>query len=161
MADYEPAPVLSLDELADALERERAFGRSIALANGCFDLLHVGHLRYLFGAAREAHVLVVALNGDESVRALKGSGRPLASEAERAELISSLGMVDYVTVFHELTVESLLSRLRPDVHCKGTDYTEQSVPEASLVRSYGGRVAIVGDPKDHSTSEMIARLIRR
>ncbi len=161
MALHRPAPILNESDLQTALERERVFGRSIALANGCFDLLHVGHLRYLAGAAREAHVLVVAVNGDESVRSLKGSGRPLAPESERAELIASLGMIDYVTVFHALTVEALLMRLRPDVHCKGTDYTEESVPEAAIVKSYGGRVAIVGDPKDHSTSEMIARLIRR
>ena len=152
------APVLDERALLDAIESERAEGRTVAFANGCFDVLHVGHVRYLEGAAREADVLVIGVNGDSSVHTLKGGNRPIMPEKERAELIASLRMVDYVTVFHEKTPERLIAALRPDVHCKGTDYTEDSVPEAPLVRSYGGRVAIVGDPKDHSSTELIERL---
>jgi rfaE bifunctional protein nucleotidyltransferase chain/domain len=154
------APILSRDELSKRLEGERASGKTIAFANGCFDLLHVGHIRYLEGAAAEADLLVVGINGDESVRRLKGEGRPLAGEHERAEIIAALRAVDYVLVFPELTAGPTLSLLRPDVHCKGTDYTAESVPEAEIVNGYGGRVAIVGDPKDHSTSELITRLKR-
>lgn len=154
------APILTLDDLAAALDREREAGRTIAFANGCFDLLHVGHIRYLEGAAQEADLLVVGINGDASVRELKGEGRPLAGERERAEMVAALRPVDYVTIFHERTAGRTLEALRPDVHCKGTDYTAENVPEAGIVKSYGGRVAIVGDPKDHSTSEMISRLKR-
>jgi D-glycero-beta-D-manno-heptose 1-phosphate adenylyltransferase len=152
------APILGERELLAAIEGDRAAGRTIAFANGAFDLLHVGHLRYLQGAAETADVLVVAVNDDDSVRALKGEGRPLAGENERAELIAGLRFVDYVTVFHQRTVEHLLRILHPDVHCKGTDYTVESVPEAAVVRSYGGRVAIVGDPKEHSTTAIMAKL---
>ncbi len=152
------APILTEPELARALDGERAKGRTIAFANGCFDVLHVGHLRYLQDAAREGDVLVVAVNGDESVRQLKGEGRPVMNERERAEIISAIRGVSYVTVFGEESPAALLARLRPDVQCKGTDYTEESVPEAELVRSYGGRVAIVGDPKEHSTSAILKRL---
>ena len=158
MSMRDSAPVVPLDELLKRLAKERAGGRTVAFANGCFDLLHVGHIRYLEGAAAEADILVVGVNGDASVRRLKGEGRPLASERERAELIAALRPVDFVTIFHEPTAGLVLESLRPDVHCKGTDYSEESVPEAEIVRSYGGRVAIVGDPKDHSTSEMISRL---
>ena len=154
------APIMKREELVAALQKERDAGRTIAMANGCFDLLHVGHVRYLQEAAETADLLVVAVNDDESVRKLKGVGRPLATAAERAELISVVRGVAYVTIFSEDTVAPLLRRLKPDVHCKGTDYTEQSVPEASVVRSYGGRVAIVGDPKDHSTTEILSRLRR-
>jgi len=146
---------------ADVLTRTadaRRAGRSIAFANGCFDLLHVGHVRYLAAAAREADLLVVAINDDDSVRTLKGEGRPILSAADRAELVAALRCVDYVVVFSEATVGPLLEAIRPDVHCKGTDYTLDTVPERDVVRSYGGRIAIVGDPKDHSTRDLLARI---
>lgn len=155
------APILDERELRDALERERAAGRTIAFANGCFDVLHVGHIRYLQGAAKEADVLVVGVNGDESVRELKGAGRPAMSAAERAEIIAAIDGVSYVTIFSERSPARLIGDLRPDVQCKGTDYTPDSVPEAEVVRSYGGRVAIVGDPKDHSTTELLEKLRQR
>ncbi len=139
----------------------RAQGKSIALANGCFDILHVGHVRYLEAAAREADVLVVGINDDESVRALKGEGRPILSAADRAELVAALRCVDLVVVFSGPTVAPLLTALRPDVHCKGTDYTVDSVPERETVRAYGGRTAIVGDPKDHSTRDLLRHIADR
>jgi rfaE bifunctional protein nucleotidyltransferase chain/domain len=150
--------VLSLDQLIAAVARERAAGRTIALANGCFDLLHVGHVRYLQGAAAEADLLVVAVNDDESVCRLKGPGRPILSAADRAELVAGLRGVDYVVIFSGPTVDPVIDAIRPDVHCKGTDYTAESVPERDQVLAYGGRVAIVGDPKDHSTRELVSRL---
>jgi len=152
------APILDERALADALARERSAGKTIAFANGCFDVLHVGHLRYLQDAARQADVLVVGINGDESVGELKGPGRPVMSEAERAELISAIRGVSYVTIFHERSPGRLIGDLKPDVHCKGTDYTPDSVPEAEIVRAYGGRVAIVGDAKEHSTTDMLKRM---
>lgn len=154
----ESAPIVEEGELLERIEKERAAGRTIAFANGCFDVLHVGHVRFLAGAAEEADVLVIGVNGDGSVQVLKGENRPIMPEGERAELIAALRMVDYVTIFREKSPERLIGVLRPDVHCKGTDYTTESVPEAETVRSYGGRVAIVGDPKDHSSSELIERL---
>jgi D-glycero-beta-D-manno-heptose 1-phosphate adenylyltransferase len=154
----ETAQILDRDELIRNVEEARQQGRSVAFANGCFDILHVGHLRYLEGAASEADILVVGVNGDASVRELKGEGRPFMPASERSELIAALVWTDYVTVFEESSPVELIRRLRPDVHCKGTDYTEQSVPEGEAVRSYGGRVAIVGDPKDHSTSELIRKV---
>ncbi len=132
----------------------------MAFANGCFDLLHVGHLRYLQAAASEADRLVVALNDDQSVAALKGPRRPILAAADRAELVAAIRGVDYVVIFGEPTVTPLLELLRPDVHCKGTDYTVDTVPERETVRAYGGRIAIVGDPKDHSTRDLLARLRR-
>jgi rfaE bifunctional protein nucleotidyltransferase chain/domain len=155
------APVLDERDLADAISRERAAGRTIAFANGCFDVLHVGHIRYLQGAAKEADVLVVGVNGDESVSELKGTGRPVMNQAERAEIIAAIRGVSYVTIFSERSPGRLISDLKPDVHCKGTDYTADSVPEAEIVRSYGGRIAIVGDPKDHSTTELLEKLRQR
>jgi len=155
------ARILDRNRLIARVAIARKSGARIVLANGCFDILHVGHVRYLEGAKALGDLLVVAINSDEQVRALKGSGRPLVPERERAEIIASLRPVDFVTIFTEPTVESLLRALRPDVHAKGTDYTEDSVPERDVVRSYGGRVAIVGDPKDHSTSEMIQQLGER
>jgi D-glycero-beta-D-manno-heptose 1-phosphate adenylyltransferase len=149
--------VVSVEELVEIVARARREGLTIALANGCFDLLHVGHLRYLEGAAREADRLIVAVNGDETAGA-KGSGRPILPAADRAELVAALRAVDYVVVFHEPTVASLLMTLKPDVHCKGTDYTAETVPERETVRAYGGRIAIVGDPKDHATRDLIARI---
>jgi rfaE bifunctional protein nucleotidyltransferase chain/domain len=145
-------------ELIDAVAEEWAAGRSIAFANGCFDLLHVGHIRYLQGAAAEADCLVVAVNDDESVRRLKGAERPVLPQQDRAELVAALRGVDYVIVFGDATVERLLRQLRPDVHCKGTDYTVETVPERSVVKAYGGRTAIVGDAKRHATRDLIARI---
>ena len=153
-----PAKVLDLRELQSRLRAERAAGRTVALANGLFDLLHVGHLRYLEGAKAQADLLVVAVNADVSARALKGEGRPIVPEAERAELVAGFGCVDWVTVFAERTVEPLLRALRPDVHCKGTDYTSETVPEREVARELGIRVAIVGDPKDHATSDLLTRM---
>jgi rfaE bifunctional protein nucleotidyltransferase chain/domain len=153
--------VVSRDELGRRVAEERAAGRTIAFANGCFDLLHVGHIRYLEAAAREADLLIVAINDDESVRRLKGEGRPILSSADRAELIAALRCVDYVVIFSEPTVSALLTALTPDVHCKGTDYTADSVPERDIVQAYGGRIAIVGDPKDHSTRDLLARIARK
>lgn len=150
--------VLSEADLVEVVARERAAGRTIALANGCFDLLHVGHVRYLQSAAAEGDRLVVAINDDQSVAALKGQGRPVQPAADRAELVAALRGVDYVIVFGDLTVERLLLLLKPDVHCKGTDYTIDSVPERAVVLSYGGRTAIVGDPKQHNTRELLARI---
>jgi rfaE bifunctional protein nucleotidyltransferase chain/domain len=150
--------VLSRDELVDRVRRDRAAGRTVAFANGCFDLLHVGHTRYLESAAAEADVLVVAVNDDDSVRGLKGKGRPILAGVHRAELVAALRSVDYVVLFPEPTVGPLLEALRPDVHCKGTDYTLDSVPERDIVKAYGGRVAIVGDPKDHSTRDLLGRI---
>jgi len=153
------APILNEPQLVDALVQEREAGKSIAFANGVFDILHVGHVRYLQDAARLADVLVVAVNSDASVRALgKGEGRPVMPEAERAELVSAIRGVGYVTIFHEKSPARLLETLRPDFQCKGTDYTADSVPEAEVVRRYGGKVVIVGDPKDHSTTEMLQRM---
>lgn len=155
------APILEEGALTDALAEERAAGRTIAFANGCFDVLHVGHLRFLQDAARQADLLVVGINGDQSVRALKGPGRPVMNEAERAEIISAIRGVSYVTIFHDRSPGRLIGDLQPDVHCKGTDYTPDSVPEAAIVRSYGGRVAIVGDPKTHSTTDMLEKMRER
>src|SRR5204862_3912908 len=152
--------VLSESELIEEVRRDRAAGRTIAFANGCFDLLHVGHVRYLQGAAAEADRLIVAVNGDRSVAELKGPGRPILTAADRAELVAALRGVDYVVVFADRTVERLLNAIRPDVHCKGTDYTVDSVPERGVVAGYGGRTAIVGDPKSHSTLALIERLPR-
>ena len=151
-------PILSEPEIVATLARDRAAGRTIALANGCFDLLHVGHVRYLQGAAAQADRLIVAVNDDESVAALKGAGRPVLSAADRAELVLSIRGVHYVVVFSGPNVEPLLRLLEPDVHCKGTDYTVDSVPERAVVHAYGGRIAIVGDPKDHATRDLIARV---
>jgi rfaE bifunctional protein nucleotidyltransferase chain/domain len=149
--------IVSRDRLLAAAEAWRREGLTVALANGCFDLLHVGHVRYLQAAAAEGDRLIVAVNDDvEAGR--KGPGRPILPAADRAELVASLRGVDAVTIFHEPTVGDLLTLLRPDVHCKGTDYTAESVPEREIVKAYGGRVAIVGDPKHHSTRELLARI---
>jgi rfaE bifunctional protein nucleotidyltransferase chain/domain len=152
--------ILNRSELVKRINAARKNGSRVVLANGCFDVLHVGHVRYLAGARELGDVLVVGINSDAQVQRLKGPGRPILSAPERAELVDALEPVTYVTVFDEPTVEELLLALKPDVHAKGTDYTEDSVPERDVVRSYGGRVAIVGDPKDHSTSAILARLGR-
>jgi rfaE bifunctional protein nucleotidyltransferase chain/domain len=148
-------------ELAPLLEQARARGARIALTNGCFDLLHVGHLRLLREARSLADLLVVALNDDASARANKGDGRPLVPLAERMELISALEGVDFVTSFGEPTAAALLARLRPEIHVKGTDWTPETAPERDVVRAYGGRVVIAGDPKTHSSSELVRRLRAR
>jgi len=145
-------------ELVTLVAADREAGRTMAFANGVFDLLHVGHVRYLQAARREADRLIVAVNADASVRGLKGPGQPVMPDAARAELVAALRAVDYVVVFDDPTVERLLRLLKPDVHCKGTDYTVDTVPEREVVRGYGGRVAVVGDPKDHSTRDLLARL---
>lgn len=150
--------ILTREELVARIDADRHNGFRVVLANGCFDVLHVGHVRYLAGARELGDVLVVGVNSDEQVARLKGAGRPVLPATERAEIVAALESVSYVTIFEEPTVEQLLMTLKPDVHAKGTDYTEDSVPERDVVRSYGGRVAIVGDPKDHSTSAVLARL---
>jgi rfaE bifunctional protein nucleotidyltransferase chain/domain len=151
--------VLTLDALAARLAEHRAAGETVAFANGHFDLLHVGHLRYLAAAKQEADRLIVAINDDASVAALKGAGRPIVPAAERAELLAALAPVDYVVIFAGSTPAPLLAKLRPEVHCKGPDYGRpEGVPEYETVRSYGGRTALVGDPKDHNTSDLIARV---
>lgn len=157
----ELAPIIERQELIREAAEIRSRGETIVLANGCFDLFHAGHLRYLQGAASLGDVLVVAVNSDDQARKLKGEGRPFTSEFERAEIISGLRFVDLVTIFDEPTVEEILLAIKPDFHAKGTDYTTESVPERDIVRSYGGTVAIVGDPKDHSSSEIIARISGR
>lgn len=152
--------VVTEAELIDAVAGERAAGRTVAFANGCFDLLHVGHVRYLQGAAAEADRLIVAVNTDASVGALKGPNRPILPEHDRAELVAAVRGVDFVVLFSDPDVERLLLLLKPDVHCKGTDYTVDSVPERAVVVSYGGRTAIVGDPKQHNTRDLIARIAK-
>lgn len=152
------APILPDADLVTAIARDRREGKSIAFANGCFDVLHVGHIRYLQDASRVADVLIVAVNGDESVRRLKGAGRPVMPQVERAEIISAIRGVGYVTIFEEDSPSRLLQVLKPDFQCKGTDYTADSVPEADIVTSYGGRVVIVGDPKDHSTTAFLDQM---
>jgi rfaE bifunctional protein nucleotidyltransferase chain/domain len=150
--------VVNERELAQLVRQDRAEGRTVAFANGCFDLLHVGHLRYLAAAAAEADRLIVAVNDDVSVRGLKGPGRPIFSAAERAEMLAALESVDYVLTFSDPDVHRLLTLFTPDVHCKGTDYTAETVPERETVLTYGGRIAIVGDPKDHSTRDLLTRI---
>lgn len=150
--------VLTREELKSIVFAARESGARIVLANGCFDVLHVGHVRYLRGARALGDLLVVGVNSDEQVRIQKGEGRPILPATERAELIAALESVSYVTIFDEPTVEGLLLAIKPDVHAKGTDYTIDTVPEREIVRSYGGEVAIVGDPKDHSTSQILSRM---
>ena len=153
--------ILSRDELKQRVARWRKAGESITLANGCFDLLHVGHVRYLHAAKQIGGRLIVAINSDDSVRALKGEGRPLMPAAERAEILSAMADVDAVVIFSEKDVRALIRELRPDVHAKGTDYTAGTVPEREVVAECGGRVEIVGDPKDHSATEIIRSRIGR
>ena len=153
--------VLSVAEAGALAARLRAQGKRIVLANGCFDLLHVGHVRYLQEARRLGDVLFVGINGDAAVTRLKGAGRPVVPAAERAELLAALRDVDHVVVFDEDTADRLVSAVRPDVHAKGTDYTAEGVPEAAAVRSVGGEVAITGDPKQHAARDMIALIVER
>ena len=150
-----PAPVLERNRLIARVAIERRGGKRIVLANGCFDLFHVGHVRYLAGAKALGECLIVGINSDEQVRILKGANRPYIPENERAEIVSALRFVDYVTIFPEPTVTELIRAIRPDFHAKGTDYTSDTVPEREIVREYGGKVAIVGDPKDQSSTDLI------
>jgi rfaE bifunctional protein nucleotidyltransferase chain/domain len=152
---------VTVEEAAVLADRLRAEGKRIVLANGCFDLLHVGHVRYLEAARALGDVLFVGINGDAAVARLKGAGRPLLSAAERSEMLGALRAVDHVVVFEEDTADRLVAAVRPDIHAKGTDYTVGSVPEAPTVRAVGGRVAVVGDPKGHSTRDLIARILER
>jgi rfaE bifunctional protein nucleotidyltransferase chain/domain len=151
----EHSRVVNRAELINIVQMSRSQGLKIVLANGCFDVLHVGHVRYLSAAKALGDLLIVGINSDEQTRRLKGADRPLVPQEQRAEIIAALEPVDFVTVFDEPTVERLLLELKPDIHAKGSDYTEETVPERDVVRSYGGRVAIAGDPKNHSSSEMI------
>ncbi len=150
--------ILPREDLRQRLAEHRRRNQKIVLANGCFDLLHVGHIRYLEGARREGDVLVVGVNSDTSARALKGEGRPILPAEARAQLVAALAAVDYVVIFDEPNVEALLTALRPDVHAKGTDYTAETVPEREMAARLGVRVAIVGDAKQHSTRDLLARL---
>lgn len=152
------ARILERRDLAAVIKAEKRNGNRIVLANGCFDVLHVGHIRYLEAAKALGDLLIVGVNSDQQTRRLKGDGRPLLPQDQRAEIVSALEAVDFVTIFDEPTVEQLLVALKPHVHAKGTDYTEDTVPERDVVRSFGGRVAIVGDPKNHSSSEIIDKV---
>ena len=156
-----PAPILDRNAVIEFVRDQRRAGKTIVLANGCFDILHAGHIRYLAGAKALGGVLVVGINSDREVQKLKGEGRPALPEAERAEVIASLRAVDAVTIFEESTVTELIQAIRPDFHAKGTDYTIDTVPERETVRSYGGTVAIVGDPKHHSSTEIIRAISAR
>ena len=151
----------SLDSLAELIRTKISQGNTVVLANGCFDLIHVGHVRYLEEAARQGDILVVALNSDESVQRLKGPGRPILPEKERAEILCAFSCVDYVTVFNQDTVEHILLTLKPHVHAKGSDYTEDTVPEKDTVRGYGGNIAITGGPKVKNTSDIIQEIGKR
>ena len=153
--------IKNIEDLKTITRQLHAAGRKLVFANGCFDLLHVGHIRYLQNARALGDALVVGINGDTSVAALKGDGRPLQCAEDRAEMLASLACVDYVLLFDDLTVDGILNELKPDIHAKGTDYTEESVPERDTVRSYGGKVAIAGDPKDHSTRDLIQTIVTR
>jgi rfaE bifunctional protein nucleotidyltransferase chain/domain len=152
------APILDRNRLVARVAIERRNNAKIVLANGCFDLFHVGHIRYLAGAKALGDILIVGINSDQQVKKLKGEKRPFMPENERAEIISALKFVDYVTIFPEPTVTELIRAVKPDFHAKGTDYTTETVPEREIVKEYGGRVAIVGDPKDHSSTELIHKV---
>jgi D-glycero-beta-D-manno-heptose 1-phosphate adenylyltransferase len=158
MTDNASAPIISREDLSVYARTVRERGDQLVLANGCFDLIHAGHVRYLAGAKGLGGTLLVAINSDKQVCALKGDGRPAMSEQERAEIIAAFRFVDAVTIFDEPTVEEVIRIVQPDVHAKGTDYTVETVPERDIVREYGGQVAIVGDPKDHSSTAMLDRL---
>jgi rfaE bifunctional protein nucleotidyltransferase chain/domain len=154
-------PTVGIEEAERQAAAWRRSGKRVVLANGCFDLLHVGHVRYLRAARRLGDALVVGLNGDDAVRRLKGPGRPIMPAGERAELLGALADVDLVVVFEEDSADALIARLRPDVHAKGTDYREDTVPERATVEAAGGRVAIAGDPKAHATRDLIAAIVAR
>ena len=158
MSDEYFAPILKRGELVKQIEILRQSGARVVLANGCFDLFHVGHIRYLAGAKELGGALVVGINSDRQVRLLKGENRPFMPERERAEMVAALRFVDFVTVFDEPTVAELIRAVRPDFHAKGTDYTAETVPERDIVKEYGGQTAIVGDPKDHSSTDLIEKI---
>jgi rfaE bifunctional protein nucleotidyltransferase chain/domain len=158
MTDNISSQIISREELSDYARTVRERGDRVILANGCFDLIHAGHVRYLAGAKALGGMLLVAINSDEQVFALKGDGRPAMPETERAEIIAAFRFVDAVTIFDETTVEEIIRIVRPDIHAKGTDYTTETVPEREIVHEYGGQVAIVGDPKDHSSTALLDRL---
>jgi rfaE bifunctional protein nucleotidyltransferase chain/domain len=153
--------IKTIDDLEKLVPQIRAAGRKVVFANGCFDLIHAGHIRYLQGAKALGDVLILGVNSDACVAALKGKGRPLQTQADRLEILASLECVDFVLPFDTLTVDGILEKLKPDIHAKGTDYTEESVPERETVRAYGGQVAIVGDPKSHSTRDLIKDILYR
>jgi rfaE bifunctional protein nucleotidyltransferase chain/domain len=153
--------IKSLEELKALVPQIRASGKSIVFANGCFDLIHAGHIRYLQNAKALGDLLILGVNSDACVKALKGNGRPLQSEEDRTEILASLDCVDYVLLFDTPTVDGILKELKPDIHAKGTDYTEENVPERETVLAYGGRVAIAGDPKDHSTRDLIQTILSK
>ena len=153
-----PGVLVTEAELVERVRADRAAGRTVAFANGCFDVLHVGHARYLAAAAALADRLVVAVNDDASVAALKGPGRPVQTAAERAELLAAFAVVDYVVVFADATARRLLALIEPDIHCKGPDYTVDTVPERDVVRAWGGRTVIVGNDKTHSTRDLVGRI---
>ncbi len=153
--------IRSLASLQKIILQEKKKGRKIALANGLFDILHVGHIRYLQAAKKLADILIVGINSDASSLRIKGEGRPIMNEAERAEIIAALSCVDFVTLFQEDDATAIITALKPHYHCKGTDYTEETVPEREAVKSYGGQVRITGDPKSHSTSDLISRILKR
>ncbi len=161
MSHDSDSKVRTIPELRRLVAGAQEAGRKVVFGNGCFDLVHVGHIRYLEGAKALGDLLVVGINSDASVRALKGPGRPLLPQEERAEIIGSLACVDHIVIIEELTVERLLLALKPDIHAKGTDYTSETVPERDTVRGYGGRVAIVGDPKVHSSRDMIEIILAK
>lgn len=154
------APILERQELVEIIEEKRQQGLKIVMANGCFDLFHVGHIRYLAGAKKLGDILIVGINSDEQVRKLKGKKRPFMPQDERAEILSALSFVDYVTIFPEATVTELLRAVKPNFHAKGTDYTTETVPEREIVKEFGGQVAIVGDPKDHSSTQFIESIAK-
>lgn len=154
----DPTRVVDRQQLIASVADARTAGKTVVLANGCFDLFHVGHVRYLEGAKELGDLLVVGVNSDRQAHALKGEGRPFIPENERAEIVGAVRAVDLVTIFDESTVEQLIRDIRPDIHAKGTDYTTETVPERDVIREVGGRVAIVGDPKDHSSTELIANV---
>lgn len=153
--------IKDIDELKVIVRQMHKAGKTVVFANGCFDLIHVGHIRYLQNAREMGDALIVGINGDAGVEALKGKGRPLQGSHDRAEMIASMACVDYVLLFDAPTVDGILDELRPDIHAKGTDYSEESVPERNTVRSYGGKVAIAGDPKDHSTRDLIQTIVSK
>ncbi len=159
--NLEFAQILEREKLVEKVSELRRQKAKIVLANGCFDLFHVGHIRYLAGAKGLGDCLIVGINSDEQVKKLKGENRPFMPETERAEIVSALRFVDFVTIFNEPTVEQLIRAIRPDFHAKGTDYTEDTVPEREIVRECGGQTAIVGDPKDHSSTELIGKVGRK
>jgi rfaE bifunctional protein nucleotidyltransferase chain/domain len=153
--------IIPLHKLKQIISKEKNEGKTVVLANGCFDLIHVGHIRYLKDARLSGDILVIALNSDSSVNRLKGPGRPILDQNQRADILSSFGCVDHIIIFDESDVSSILLSIKPDIHAKGSDYTEETVPEKDIVHSYGGKVVIVGGPKIKSTSEIILKINKK